>query len=77
MTYERIDNMKKLKDFYGKPWVRRTVRTFVQTAVGYIAVNLAAIDFTAEESVVRAALLGLAVSAASAGLAAVMNYKKD
>lgn len=69
--------MKKFKDFYGKPWVRRTVRTFVQTAVGYIAVNLAAIDFTAEESVVRAALLGLAVSAASAGLAAVMNYKKD
>lgn len=69
--------MKKLKDFYGKPWVRRTVRTFVQTAVGYIAVNLAAIDFTAEKSVLTTALLGLAVSAASAGLAAVMNYKKD
>ncbi len=69
--------MKKLKDFYGKPWVRRTVRTFVQTAVGYIAVNLAAIDFTAEKSVLKTALLGLAVSAASAGLAAVMNYKKD
>ena len=69
--------MKKLKDFYGKPWVRRTVRTFVQTAVGYIAVNLAAIDFNAEKSVLKTALLGLAVSAASAGLAAVMNYKKD
>lgn len=69
--------MKKFKDFYNRPWVKRTVRTFVQTAVGYIAVNLAAIDFTAEESVIRAALLGLAVSAASAGLAAVMNYKKD
>ena len=77
MTYERIDNMKKLKDFYGRPWVKRTVRTFVQTAVGYIAVNLAAIDFTAEKSVLTTALLGLAVSAASAGLAAVMNYKKD
>ena len=74
MTYERIDNMK---EFYNRPWVRRTVRTFVQTAVGYIAVNLAAIDFTAEKSVIRTALLGLAVSAASAGLAAVMNYKKD
>ena len=69
--------MKKFKDFYNRPWVRRTVRTFVQTSVGYIAVNLAAIDFTAEESVLRTALLGLAVSAASAGLAAVMNYKKD
>lgn len=74
MTYERIDNMK---EFYNRPWVKRTVRTFVQTAVGYIAVNLAAIDFTAEKSVIRTALLGLAVSAASAGLAAVMNYKKD
>lgn len=69
--------MKKFKDFYGRSWVKRTVRTFIQTAVGYIAVNLAAIDFTAEESVIRTALLGLAVSAASAGLAAVMNYKKD
>ena len=69
--------MKKLKDFYGKPWVRRTVRTFAQTAVGYIAVNLAAIDFTAEKSVLTTALLGLAVSAVSAGVAAAMNYKKD
>lgn len=69
--------MKKFKDFYNRPWVKRTVRTFVQTAVGYIAVNLAAIDFTAEKSVLRTALLGLAVSAASAGLAAVMNYNKD
>ena len=62
-----------MKEFYNRPWVKRTVRTFVQTAVGYIAVNLAAIDFTAEKSVLRTALLGLAVSAASAGLAAVMN----
>lgn len=66
-----------MKGFYNRPWVKRTVRTFVQTAVGYIAVNLAAIDFTAEKSVLRTALLGLAVSAASAGLAAVMNYNKD
>ena len=66
-----------MKEFYNRPWVKRTVRTFVQTAVGYIAVNLAAIDFTAEKSVIRTALLGLAVSAASAGLAAVMNYNKD
>ncbi len=66
-----------MKEFCTKPWVRRTVRTFVQTAVGYIAVNLAAIDFTAEKSVLRTALLGLAVSAVSAGVAAAMNYKKD
>ena len=66
-----------MKEFYAKPWVKRTVRTFVQTAVGYIAVNLAAIDFTAEKSVIRTALLGLAVSAASAGLAAVMNLKES
>ena len=66
-----------MKEFYNRPWVKRTVRTFIQTAVGYIAVNLATIDFTAEESVIRTALLGLAVSAVSAGVAAAMNYKKD
>lgn len=60
-----------------KTWVKRALRTFAQTAVGYIAVNLAAIDFTAEKSVLTTALLGLAVSAVSAGVAAAMNYKKD
>ena len=54
-----------------KTWAKRSLRTFLQTAVGYIAVNIAATDLT-----VKSAVLGLAVSAVSAGLAAVMNLKE-
>ena len=55
-----------------KNCVKRAVRTFLQTAVGYIAVNIAATDLT-----VKSAVLGLAISAISAGLAAVMNLKEN
>ena len=54
-----------------KPCVKRAIRTFIQTAVGYIAVNVATTDLT-----VKSAALGLAVSAVAAGLAAVMNLKE-
>ena len=40
-----------------KTWAKRSLRTFLQTAVGYIAVNIAATDLT-----VKSAVLGLAVS---------------
>ena len=60
-----------MSNFLKKPYVKRALRTFLQTAVGYIAVNIAAIDLT-----VKSAVLGLAVSAISAGLAAVMNLKE-
>ena len=55
-----------------KTWMKRAVRTFVQTAVGYIAVNIVATDLTA-----KSAVIGLIVSAVSAGVAAAMNYKED
>ena len=55
-----------------KTYVKRALRTFVQTAVGYIAVNIAATDLT-----VKSAVLGLAVSAVFAGVAAVMNLKEE
>ena len=57
-------------------WIKRAVRTFIQTAVGYIAVNAVTVDFSAEWSVLRAALIGLGVSAVASGLAAIMNYNK-
>lgn len=57
-----------------KEWVKRAIRTFVQAAVGYIAVALPAIDFNGDG--LKAALVGLGVSAVSAGLAAVMNIKE-
>ena len=55
-----------------KTYVKRALRSFLQTAVGYIAVNIAATDFT-----VKSAVIGLAVSAVSAGVAAVMNLKEE
>lgn len=55
-----------------KTWMKRAVRTFVQTAVGYISVNIVATDLTA-----KSAVIGLIVSAVSAGVAAAMNYKED
>ena len=55
-----------------KTYVKRALRTFLQTAVGYIAVNIAATDLN-----VKSAVIGLAVSAVSAGIAAVMNLKEE
>ena len=50
-----------------KNWVKRAARTFLQTAIGYIAVNMVTVDLTAERDAVRAAVIGLGVSAAAAG----------
>ena len=55
-----------------KTYVKRALRTFLQTAVGYIAVNIAATDLN-----VKSAVIGLAVSAVAAGVAAVMNIKEE
>lgn len=61
--------------FTKETW-RRALRTLLQTAVAYLAANLCVVDFTAEGEVLTSALIGLAVSALSAGLAAVMNLEK-
>ncbi len=58
-----------------KTWVKRAMRTFIQAAIGYLAVALPAVDF--EGDGLKAALIGLGVSTVSAGLAAVMNIKEE
>lgn len=58
-----------------KIWVKRAIRTFIQAAIGYLAVALPAVDF--EGDGLKAALIGLGVSTVSAGLAAVMNIKEE
>lgn len=60
-----------------KIWLKRAVRTFIQTAAGYISVNLAVVPFTEDMSVWKSALIGLGISAVSAGMAAVMNIKEE
>lgn len=59
-----------------KTTIKRALRTFIQTALGYIAVNIAVIDFSAGKEILKTALVGVGVSAVSAGLCAVMNLEK-
>jgi len=61
---------------FTKETARRMARTFLQAAAAYIAVNLVAVDFSSGKEVVKSALIGLGISAVSAGLAAVMNLEK-
>ena len=58
-------------------WIKRAVRTFVQTAVGYITVNIVAVDWSADRSVIKTAVAGVGASAIAAGLAAVINFIED
>ena len=60
-----------------KNWIKRAVRTFVQTAIGYISVNVVAVDWTADRSVIKTAIIGVGVSAVAAGLAAAINFVED
>lgn len=60
---------------FTKETLKRALRTFLQTAVAYIAVNIAVIDFT-EKKAAESAVIGLIISAVAAGLAAAMNLEK-
>ena len=55
-----------------KEWAYRALRTFLQTAIGYIAGNIAVaiMDVNNEKAVIAVIATGVA-----AGLAAVMNIK--
>jgi len=59
-----------------KNWLRRALRTALQTAVGYLAVAVPSIDWSTEKSVLKTTLIGIGVSAVSAGLAAAMNLEE-
>ncbi|MEE0981475.1 MAG: hypothetical protein U0K91_07300 [Acutalibacteraceae bacterium] len=61
---------------FTKETLKRMARTFLQTALGYIVVNIAFVDFAGDRDVIESALIGLCVSAVSAGAAAVMNLEK-
>ena len=61
---------------FSRECIRRAVRTFIQTAIGYIAVVVPNIDF-ADSSALKTTLIGVGVSAAAAGAAAVMNINKE
>ena len=61
---------------FTKETLKRALRTFAQAAIAYIGVNLVAVDYSGEKDVNKTALIGLGVSAVSAGIAAVMNLER-
>lgn len=61
-----------MKKFLQSEPVRRALRTFVQSACGYIAVNIAVADLSQ-----RSAIIGFIGAAIAAGFAAVMNIERN
>ena len=54
----------------------RAARTFLQAALSYMVVNIAAADFIGDTDTVKSTLVGLCVASVAAGLAAVMNLEQ-
>lgn len=59
-----------------KTTLKRAGRTFIQSALAYITVNVMYINFTDDKVSVKSAVTGLLISAVSAGISAVMNLEK-
>lgn len=61
-----------------KETIIRTVRTFFEAALGYIAANLAVAiaDGGEDLNILKTALVGILVSSIAAGIAAVLNLPK-
>ena len=60
-----------------KDWVKRALRTFGQSAIGYVVVALPTVDWTADKAILKSTLIGLGVSSVAAGLAALLNYFEE
>lgn len=60
---------------FTKECFNRAIRTFLQSALAYLTVNIVLIDFNAEKDVIKTALIGLAISTLAAGISAVMNLE--
>lgn len=60
-----------------KNWIKRAVRTFWQSALGYACVAVPAINFADDVSTIKTALVGVGVSALAAGLSAAINILDD
>ncbi len=54
----------------------RAVRTFLQSALSYMLVNLASADLMSGETALKTVITGLLISSVAAGLAAAMNLEK-
>lgn len=59
-----------------KTTLKRAGRTFIQSALAYITVNVMYINFTDDKVSAKSAVTGLLIAAVSAGISAVMNLEK-
>lgn len=60
-----------------KETIRRALRTFIQSALAYIMVNAAYVNFTGDKVSVKSSVVALAVSALAAGIAGAMNLERE
>lgn len=60
-----------------KNWVKRALRTFIETAAAYIATAIPTVDFSADGAVIKTTLIGICASAIASGIAAAWNYRDD
>lgn len=60
-----------------KTWLKRALRTALQSIVGYIAVAVPNVDWNADKAVLKTTLIGIGISAVSAGLSAAMNLHEE
>lgn len=58
-----------------KNWVKRALRTFFQTALGYFFVAIPNVDW--HDAGLKWTLVGIGASSIAAGLSAAMNYIED
>ena len=56
-----------------KQTLNRALRTFIQTVIGYAAINIVTIDFSASKQVLKSALIGLGGD----GTVNVMLYHRE
>lgn len=59
-----------------KETLRRSIRTFAQSALAYIMVNAVYINFTGDKITKKSSILALLVSALAAGISAAMNLER-
>ena len=75
----QYNEMKKQNFCITKECLIKALRTFLQTAIGYVLANismfLTGVDFN-DEGLLKNAIIGLLISAFSAGASAVMNLEK-
>lgn len=57
--------------------IYRALKTFIQSALAYMTVNVMYVNFSGNKLEDKTAILGLLVATLSAGFAGIMNLEKE